>query len=1235
MAGRSEMKMWRLAALLLLAGMAAACGGNVTTVGVAITAPGVTTGSTATVIANGTLQFTASVTGASATTVYWRICRPAAQAILQPTNCTAIPGITPANGSVLTGYGTITQSGLYTAPPVPPNPDTFVVMAISTVSPYVANANPPFNTDFGVVNMNVDSGVRVQVFPTTATIGAAQNIQFSASVTGTTNQSVNWSVNGIAGGNAQSGFICPNPQAPQPCSAGEYFAPASGLSAATITATSAADTSKSGTANLSISTTAAATLTSTDPIVTSQGSVQQDVYLKGANFFSNDRVFVAAPGQSPVAVPTSFISTTLLRATIPGALLTAAGQDQISVVRQDGSPNAPGPLPLTVHATRPAIVASAPDSFSQNPGASVTLTLTGGFFSSASTALFNGSSTGITTGVVSSRQLSVGIPAGSLGTPGLYPVTVQNAGISAPAASMSAVNVAVTPAATNIPTAPIANLGVGTSPTAVAVDYASGIAVVANSGSNNVSLINLRATPTPAIAGTIPVGTAPTGVAVDDLLPHHIAVVVNSGDQTISTIDLTTGTVTSTLSVAIGPTAGSPAGPAPIPYSVGINSLTHRAVVAYQSFNEATILDVSTGTPVIVQQIGGDPTAPLGTGTTPQIAVDEQLNWAIVTPGGGGAQTTNIVDLGHNAINGDVVRAPEVVASLALSTTGVGISSETHQALFTTPNAGNLTSFSLMDTRVNSITFTNAGITVDQLGFSAAGVNPLENLGIAVNGLNSTAAIVDLESGNVLQTVSGLGASPQAVAVDPVSNLAVVANQGSSSVSLVSLGPALNPLQIVEASPAITFTSGTPLTLTVTGGAFSASSVVRLDQVPVPTAVVATTCSGAPAVCRQLTATVPASMVGGARNYAVDVATPGTTSTAVSNVTPLTVVQPVIVGNAPVGVAVDTDRDLALVTNSGDGSVSLVALSPTTPVGISQSAAGAVGTIGAPLTVGTNPLGVAVIPRLGLAIVANNGSNNASLVDETQTFGPQTVSPCGSTGGSCTGPTAAAINQDTAQAVVTNAGILNDTAAPSSISFGTITPATATAGPSLGSTSTDGNVDQNPVSVAIDPNPIPVNPGVNYVAVGTASQASTVEVINQSNLIPQRVPGFQNPTGMIFDALNQVFVVANSLNNNLVLLDPNTLVQTPVRVGINPTAVDYDIQTSTLVTSNLSSHMLSILNYACPPSSGNTACLSPQVQAVLGLGGSQQFSVAVDPNLNIAVVADQPNNRILLVPLPH
>ncbi len=1227
------MKVWRLGVALLLAGMMGACGSSSTTVGVTVSAPGIATGSTATVVANGTLQFSATVTGASATTVFWRICLPAAQPTIQPTNCTAVPSTASNLGTVPTstgtgpvGYGTITQTGLYTAPPTPPNPNSFVVMAISTISPYLNETGQNTNSYFGIANVQIDSGVRVQVVPSTATIGAGQTLKFTATVTGTSNQGVSWQVNGVAGGNSSTGLIDPS---------GNYTAPTTTPGGAvTITAVAAADSTKTGTAAVTVSTATDATVTSIDPVTTSQGSALQNVYLTGTNFFTTDTVMVTAPGQAAAAVPTTFISTTLLRASIPANLLTAAGQAQLSVARVNGSLNTPGPLALNVTPMRPSIVASSPDSVAQNPVSSPTVTLTGGYFTpSATSAFFNGSAIApnfAVSSVTTSRQIGLAIPPGALGTPGLYPIVVQNSGVAAGQSSLATVNLAVTPSPLNIPGAPIGTVGVGSSPSAIAIDYASGTAVVTNQGSNSVSLINLNAAP-PAVIATIGVGNAPTGVAVDDLLAHHLAVVVNSGDQTVSTIDLTTGTVTSTLSVAIGPTSGSPAGSAPVPFSIGISSVTHHAVVAYELFNEATILDLSSGTPTILQQIGGDVTAPLGTGTNPQVSVDERLNWAIISPGGGGAQTTTIVDLGKNVTPGDPAQAPEVIASLGLSTTGVGINQETHQALLTSPNAGNLASFSLLDNTVNTISFQQNGTTISQLGFVAAAADPLENIGIAVNSISGTATIVDLESGIVLQTVSGLGSLPEAVALDPGSNRAYVVNQGSNNVSILSLGATLNPLQIVQTDPPRTFTTSSPLTLRVTGSGFTTSSVLRLDQVPLTTTTVAGTCSGTPSTCRELSAVVPASMLSGARHYSVDVLN---SSGAVSNVTTLTVIQAIAVGNAPVGVAIDTDRDLAVVTNSGSGTVSLVALTPSTPVGINQTAAGAVGTIGGPLSVGTNPLGVAVLPRLGLALVANSGSNNASLVDVTQTYVPQTVSSCAG-GGSCTAPTGVAINPDTANAVITNAGILNDTAAPSSISLGVLTASTTTTPPSFAASSINNNVDQNPISVAIDPRPFPANPAVSYAAVGTSSQASSVEVIDLSTLIPQRISGLQNPTGIIFDPLNQVFIAANSLNNNLIVIDPLTLVQTPIRVGIDPTALDYDYQNSTLVTSNFASHALSVLDYVCPSASGGAACLNPQVRSVLNLGGSQQFSVAIDPKLNLAVVADQTNNRVLLVPLPH
>jgi DNA-binding beta-propeller fold protein YncE len=98
-----------------------------------------------------------------------------------------------------------------------------------------------------------------------------------------------------------------------------------------------------------------------------------------------------------------------------------------------------------------------------------------------------------------------------------------------------------------------------------------------------------------------------------------------------------------------------------------------------------------------------------------------------------------------------------------------------------------------------------------------------------------------------------------------------------------------------------------------------------------------------------------------------------------------------------------------------------------------------------------------------------------------------------------------------------------------------------------------------------------------------------------------------------------------------------------VQVGINPTSLDYNFQTSTLVTLNSVSNTLSVLDYLCPPSGTLNTCPNPMVRAVMGLGGQEAAAstvigpnaIAIDPRLNLAVVVDEDNNRILLVPLPH
>jgi hypothetical protein len=153
----------------------------------------------------------------------------------------------------------------------------------------------------------------VTVSPSTANIRAGDSLAFSATVTGTTNTAVAWSVNGTAGGSAALGTID---------SKGNYTAPAALPNPNTITvrATSAADATVSGSSNVS--------LLNPTPILSginpaSVGTGNFSLTVAGSKFVSGAQVLF---GSTPLQ--TTFISLTQLTAT--GAA-SSSGNYAISV----------------------------------------------------------------------------------------------------------------------------------------------------------------------------------------------------------------------------------------------------------------------------------------------------------------------------------------------------------------------------------------------------------------------------------------------------------------------------------------------------------------------------------------------------------------------------------------------------------------------------------------------------------------------------------------------------------------------------------------------------------------------------------------------------------------------------------------------------------------------------------------------------------------------------------------
>jgi serine protease len=205
------------------------CPAAVLPVAVTVTPP------TATVQAgNGMKTFAAAVTNTSNTAVTW-----------------SVNGVAGGNAIV----GMITTAGAYQAPASVPTPATVTVTATSAAD----------TTKSASAQVTITAPIAISISPAMVSVQTAMTQTFTATVTGSSNTAVNWSVNGVAGGNATVGMIS---------STGMYTAPMTVPSPAvvTVTAVSAADSTKSASAQTTVVSTAAATGGTTTTSGNSTGS---------------------------------------------------------------------------------------------------------------------------------------------------------------------------------------------------------------------------------------------------------------------------------------------------------------------------------------------------------------------------------------------------------------------------------------------------------------------------------------------------------------------------------------------------------------------------------------------------------------------------------------------------------------------------------------------------------------------------------------------------------------------------------------------------------------------------------------------------------------------------------------------------------------------------------------------------------------------------------------------------
>jgi len=1287
------MRQWKLRSIFTLAMALGAVGCHKTTassgIGISISA------ATGSVVTNLTDTITPFVTGTTNTGVNWTVgCQSGVTAGTCGTITATTTGTTPAVFTAPATVPTVTSSGTTTAAP-----------SVTITGTAQADTTKAASTTITII-----SGISVSISPATATVGAGttpDHFPFTATVinpgcntTSTpTCLNVTWSVPAGPSTNPNEfGTIAPSSANPN---IGIYQAPTTLPSPATVTVTakSVADTTVTATASVSLVTSQPPTVTSVLTNTAPLGGLFQDVYITGTNFISTNNVYINNAQLNPTNV--TLDSSSLIRARIPDSLLAAppaSGILQFSVAQQSVTSNFPtctnaSLCQVTVKTVRPVVTGTAPVAIQQGPGGG--FFVDGGFFGISSnpavTATYNGQLHAIQLPASgATRQLTLAIGGSSnpndTATPGLYPVNIRSATDSA---RIAATNIAVQPNyGSNLSSVSLVKQlgaadGIGTSPSDVAINPRTGMAVVVNTGSNTVNLIDLTAS-TPAVIATIctaGVGTGsscpptptspgpvPTSVAVDYV--RNIALVVNSGTKNIAVVDLATKAVTSVTMPPLQDT----------PMAIGVNPLTGRSLIAMQSKTYGILMD-STQTPPLF-----DGEVSINTGSNPQIAVEPQLNWAVATPGGSGSiaivdldkqnlgkndiasvsRSSNAVTVTISSASSEPILAvqtnrtvqiqgvsdatfngfytvtsvlsntqftyqqtgsplpdvsnlttpgtvnysvPVFTNSITPTVQGVAIDEETQQAVFVDPSTGGfVTFFSLVDQSSATLALKTSGgpnPSVDRVGPIAAAYDPLTNTAVAVSFFNSVLSVIDpTQPGQLFADSSNtLGLNgPVAVAVDPGENIAVVANQTGNSVTIVRLGVA-QPLSITEMYPRTVLEpqAGLPPTLTVIGEGFGCSGnpQIRLDGAPQ-----ATNCVGS--VGRELTATVQPSSLTTAHRFAVDVVD---SSGHVSNAEDFTVELSIDLSSSscstpqPSGVAVDPQQNVALVTLFGCSAVDLIDM-PT-------------GTITNNLKVGSNPIGVAVIPRLSLAVIANNGSNNATIVDDSSGGIKSTVA-AGS------GPMGAAADSDSGEFAIAN----NTT--------NTVTVVSAT-----GSGSHAVTTGLQPIAVAF-----------NYTnqQLGTAAAASNAFEVSLASASTQTVSFPVNvPTSVAYDPVGSdckqtatstttpagCFLVNSSTNNLIYIIDPLTAAQTAFRVGINPTSIAYNYLTGTLVTTNTGSHTMTVADL---PANRTVAVLplpTSPANSQLAISGAVQFALDIHPFTNVAAVADTANGKLLFIPLPH
>jgi YVTN family beta-propeller protein/uncharacterized repeat protein (TIGR03803 family) len=508
---------------------------------------------------------------------------------------------------------------------------------------------------------------------------------------------------------------------------------------------------------------------------------------------------------------------------------------------------------------------------------------------------------------------------------------------------------------------PVISLGPPTGTAQVGVAYSS--ALTASGGA-------------PPYTFSIAIGALPPGLSLNSSTGAITGTPTTTGTYnfTAQVVDSKGNTATASCSIVVSPAALTLSGPTGsaqvgVAYSSALNAAGGVAPYTFSIAGGALppVLSLNSSTGAIT----GTPTTE-GTYSFIAQVVDSKSNIAtascsiVVTAAGTNPTTTSLTLVPSNVPVGSV--GPIVMTAAVAPASGSG----TATGAVTFFNGSTQVGTATLNGGVGTFNYDPSSLTVGIYSITAVysgdsmfsastsspqtlAITPTGPFAYVANNSSSTVSVINIPTGQVVNSIL-VGSGPWGAAISPDQTQVYVSNSQSNSVSVVNAasGGVVANIPVGSSPLGVAFTPDGTAAYVVNSASNNVSVINTASQTVTATVTVQSSPLG---VAMAVTSVGTFAYVTNSGSNSVSVIAVGSNPV---------VVQTIPVGTGPSGVAVTPNSSLAYVSNAGSNTVSVISV--------------ATNTVTATIPVGTSPLGVAFTPDSNFAYVANSASNTVSVI---------------------------------------------------------------------------------------------------------------------------------------------------------------------------------------------------------------------------------------------------------------